>query len=158
MKVARKLDWEGAEVNAAKKEYSIMPQRVGFTAGILLAFLSLGIIWGTFSLMIHFAIYSFNSPSFVFLLRTPGAVVLYVVSMIFLSLRNGEAQETFRNNFRTARNYWKFAVMGFVQLAAPYILFMYGLKVLSPTTGGVYVAAVPLFSILLERLPCVRVR
>lgn len=47
--------------------------------------------------------------------------------------------------------------MGFVQLAAPYILFMYGLKVLNPITAGVFMTAAPWFSILLERLPCGRV-
>ena len=48
-------------------------------------------------------------------------------------------------------------MMGFVQLAAPYILFTYALQVLNPTTAGVYMAAAPWFSILLERLPFVRV-
>lgn len=51
-----------------------------------------------------------------------------------------------------------FAVMGLIQLALPYILFTYGLKVLSLTTGGVFITSVPLFSIVLERLPCVQVR
>ena len=105
----------------------------------------------------YFAVQSYHSPSLVFLLRTPGTVALYVSFMMFLSFRNSENKETFHNNFRTARNYWKFAVMGFVQLAAPYILFMYGLKVLNPTAGGVYMTAAPWLSILLERLPFVRV-
>ena len=106
---------------------------------------------------IHFAVQSYKSPSLVFLLRTPGTVALYVVFMVFLSSRDSEVKEIFRQNFRTVRNYWKFAVMGLVQLAAPYMLFMYGLKVLNPTTGGVFMAAAPWLSILLERLPFVRV-
>lgn len=106
---------------------------------------------------IYFAAHSYKSPSLVFLLRTPGAIALYAIFMIFLSTRDSEIKETFYNNYRTVRNYWKFAVMGFVQLAAPYMLFMYALQVLNPTTAGVYMAAAPWFSILLERLPFVRI-
>ena len=106
---------------------------------------------------IHFAVQCYKSPSLVFLLRTPGTVALYVVFMIFLSSRDSEDKEVFHNNFRNAKNYWKYGVMGFLQLAAPYLLFMYGLKVLNPTTGGVFMAAAPWMSILLERLPFVRV-
>lgn len=108
-------------------------------------------------MVIHFAVHSYKSPSLVFLLRTPGTVALYVVFMIFLSTRDSEHKEIFHNNFRTVKNYWKSAVMGFVQLFAPYMLFMYGLKVLNPTTGGVFMAAAPWLSVLLERLPFVRV-
>jgi len=84
-------------------------------------------------------------------------VALYFVFMVFLSSRDSENMEIFRNNFRTAKNYWKFAVMGLLQLAAPYMLFMYGLKVLNPTTGGVVMASAPWLSIVLERLPFFRV-
>ena len=77
--------------------------------------------------------------------------------MIFLSSRDSEIKETFYRNFRTVGNYWKFAVMSLVQLALPYLLFMYALQVLNPTTAGVYMAAAPWISILLERLPFVRV-
>ena len=108
-------------------------------------------------MVMYFAVHSYQSPSFVFLLRTPGTVVLYIVYMTFLSYMDSEHKENFRNNFRSVRNHWKFAVMGFVQLAAPYVLFMYGLKVLSPTTAGVFMTAAPWFSLLLERLPCIRV-
>ena len=85
------------------------------------------------------------------------AFLSFSVFMVFLSTRDSEAKEIFLNNFKTAKNYWKFGVMGFVQLAAPYMLFMYGLKVLNPSTGGVFMAAAPWLSILLERLPFVRV-
>jgi len=134
-----------------------MAPRGYFTTGSLSAFIFLGIIRGTFSVAIHFAVHSYKSPSLVFLLRTPGTVALYFVFMVFLSSRDSEGKEIFRNNFRTAKNYWRFAVMGFVQLAAPYMLFMYGLKVLNPSTGGVFMAAAPWLSILLERLPFLRV-
>ncbi|XP_078366319.1 uncharacterized protein LOC144650503 [Oculina patagonica] len=133
-----------------------MAPRGYFTTGSLSAFIFLGIIRGTFSVAIHFAVHSYKSPSLVFLLRTPGTVALYVVFMIFLSTRDSEIREIFHNNFRTAKNYWKYAVMGFVQLAAPYMLFMYGLKVLNPSTGGCFMAAAPWLTILLERLPFVR--
>lgn len=134
-----------------------MAPRGYFTTGSLSAFIFLGIIRGTFSVAIYFAVRTYESPSLVFLLRTPGTVALYVVFMIFLSTRDSEHKEIFHSNFRTTKNYWKYAVMGFVQLAAPYMLFMYGLKVLNPTTGGVFMAAAPWLSILLERLPFVRV-
>lgn len=134
-----------------------MAPRGYFTTGSLSAFIFLGIVRGSFSVAIYFAVRSYKSPSLVFLLRTPGSVVLYTVLMIFLSLRDSEVKETFYYNFRTVRNYWKFAVMGLIQLAAPYLLFLYALQVLNPTTAGVYMAAAPWISILLERLPFVRV-
>ena len=134
-----------------------MAPRGYFTTGSLSAFIFLGVIRGSFSVAIYFAVHSYRSPSLVFLLRTPGSVALYAVLMIFLSSRDSEIKQTFYNNFRNVRNYWKFAVMGLVQLAAPYMLFMYALRVLNPTTAGVYMAAAPWISILLERLPFVRV-
>lgn len=134
-----------------------MPPRGYFTTGSLSAFLFLGVIRGSFSVVIYFAVHSYKSPSLVFLLRTPGSVALYTVFMIFLSSRDSEITETFYSNFRTVGNYWKFAVMSLVQLALPYLLFMYALQVLNPTIAGVYMAAAPWISILLERLPFVRV-
>lgn len=134
-----------------------MAPRGYFTTGSLSAFIFLGMIRGTFSVAIYFAVHSYKSPSLVFLLRTPGTVALYVVFMIFLFTRDSEVREIFHNNFRTSKIYWKYAVMGFVQLAAPYMLFMYGLKVLNPSTGGCFMAAAPWLTILLERLPFVRV-
>lgn len=134
-----------------------MAPRGYFTTGSLLAFIFLGVIRGSFSVAIYFAVDSYKSPSLVFLLRTPGTVALYAVFVMFLSLRDSELKETFYNNFRTIRNYWKFAVMGLVQLACPYMLFTYALQVLEPTTAGVYMAAAPWLSILLERLLFVRV-
>ena len=134
-----------------------MPPRGYFTTGSLSAFIFLGVIRGSFSVVIYFAVHSYKSPSLVFLLRTPGSIALYTVFMIFLSSRDSEIKETFYRNFRTVGNYWKFAVMSLVQLALPYLLFMYALQVLNPTTAGVYMAAAPWISILLERLPFVRV-
>lgn len=138
-----------------------MPQRVPFTKRTILAFIFLGIIWGTFPLVIHCAIRFIcgrDSPALIFVFRTPGAVVLYVGSFVFLSLGSTNNRELLLNNFKIARNYWMFAVMGLIQLALPYILFTYGLKVLSLTTGSVFITSVPLFSIVLERLPFVQVR
>ena len=134
-----------------------MAPRGYFTTGSLSAFIFLGIVRGSFSVAIYFAVHSYKSPSLVFLLRTPGSVALYTVLMIFHSFRDSEMKETFYYNLRTVRNYWKFAVMGLVQLAAPYMLFLYALQVLNPTTAGVYMAAAPWISILLERLPFVQV-
>ena len=106
---------------------------------------------------IHFSIKSYRFPSLVFLLRTPGSIALYVLMILVWSYRSDEMKRTFLTNFKNIRNYWKLAVMGLVQLAAPYMLFMQGLKVLSPTVGGVFMAAAPWATILLERLPFVRV-
>ena len=101
-----------------------MAPRGYFTTGSLSAFIFLGVIRGSFSVAIYFAVHSYRSPSLVFLLRTPGSVALYAVLMIFLSSRDSEIKQTFYNNFRNVRNYWKFAVMGLVQLAAPYMLYV----------------------------------
>lgn len=128
-----------------------------FTTGSLIAFIFLGIIRGSFPVAIYFALQAYPSPSLVFLLRTPGSLTLYVLLMIYYSSRDSDLKETYSKNLKTLRNYWKFAVMGLIQLAAPYLLFMYGLHVLNPTTGGVYMAAAPWISVLLERLPFVRV-
>lgn len=127
-----------------------------FTTGSLIAFIFLGIIRGSFPVAIYFALQAYPSPSLVFLLRTPGSLTLYVLLMIYYSSRDSDLKETYSKNLKTLRNYWKFAVMGLIQLAAPYLLFMYGLHVLNPTTGGVYMAAAPWISVLLERLPFVR--
>lgn len=134
-----------------------MPGAVYFTSKSICAFIALGIIRGTFSVVIHFADKSYNSPSLVFLLRTPGTIVLYVLFAIFLAFRDTESRHIFLQNLRNVQNYWKSAIMGFVQLAAPYLLFMYGLKVLSPTAGGVYMAAAPWLTTILERFPCIKV-
>jgi drug/metabolite transporter (DMT)-like permease len=134
-----------------------MPSGGHFTTASILAFISLGLIRGSFSVVIHFADLSYNSPSLVFLLRTPGTVALYVCLMIVLAFKDNELKQTFLANLRNVHNYWKSAVMGFLQLAAPYLLFMYGLKVMSPTAGGVFMAAAPWTTVLLERLPFIRV-
>ncbi|XP_068708054.1 uncharacterized protein [Montipora capricornis] len=127
-----------------------------FTTGSLLAFIFLGIIRGSFSVAIYFALLSYHSPSLVFLLRTPGSLALYILFMVFRSSRDSDLKQTFSKNLTTWGNYGKFAVMGLIQLAAPYLFFMYGLKVINPTTAGVYMAAAPWISVLLERLPFVR--
>lgn len=134
-----------------------MPSSSHFTTSSILAFIALGLIRGSFSVVIHFADLSYNSPSLVFLLRTPGTVFLYVCLLIFVARRDTELKHTFLNNLRNIHNYWKSAVMGFLQLAAPYLLFMYGLKVMSPTAGGVFMAAAPWTTVMLERLPFIRV-
>ena len=104
------------------------------------------------------AVRSFRSPSLVFLLQTPGSVALYVIMLLAWSYRSDEMKRLFLANFRDIRSYWKMAVMGLLQLAAPYMLFMSALGVLNPTVGGVfYIAATPWVTILLERLPFIRV-
>ncbi|XP_031565721.1 uncharacterized protein LOC116300892 [Actinia tenebrosa] len=135
-----------------------MPSGSHFTTSSILAFISLSLIRGSFSVVIHFADLSYNSPSLVFLLRTPGTVILYICLLIFVARRDTELKHTFLNNLRNIHNYWKSAVMGFLQLAAPYLLFMYGLKVMSPTAGGVFMAAAPWTTVILERLPFIRQR
>ena len=134
-----------------------MPSGSHFTTSSILAFISLGLIRGSFSVVIHFADLSYNSPSLVFLLRTPGTVLLYICLLIYTARRDTELKHTFLNNLRNIHNYWKSAVMGFLQLAAPYLLFMYGLKVMSPTAGGVFMAAAPWTTVILERLPFIKV-
>ncbi|KAK3734996.1 hypothetical protein QZH41_015095 [Actinostola sp. cb2023] len=133
-----------------------MPTGGYFTASSIFAFVALGIIRGSFSVVIHFADESYRSPSLVFLLRTPGTILLYVFFTIFLASRSVENKQIFSQNLRNVHTYWKSAIMGFVQLAAPYLLFMYGLKVLSPTVGGVCMAAAPWMTTILERFPCVK--
>jgi len=128
-----------------------------FTPSSICLFVTLGIIRGSFSVVIHFADKSFKSPSLVFLLRTPGTILLYILLAIYLASKDNESKQNFKHNLRTVSNYWKSAIMGFVQLAAPYVLFMYGLKVLSPTAGGVFMAAAPWFTTIIERLPCIKV-
>lgn len=147
-----------AEVFETSTTELSMPSTGEFTTASLMTFIFLGIIRGTFSVVIHFAVDSFQSPSLVFLLRTPGTIFLYVGFILYLSFKNDEQRRIFSSNFCAFRNYWKSAVMGFVQLVAPYLLFIYGLKILNPTVGGVYMAAAPWFTVLLERLPFIQVR
>lgn len=140
-----------------KFTFKTMASGAYFTPSSISLFVALGIIRGSFSVVIYFADRSFKSPSLVFLLRTPGTVLLYIFLAIYLASKDGEIKQIFTHNMRNVRNYFKSAIMGFVQLAAPYLLFMYGLKVLSPTAGGVFMAAAPWLTTLLERFPCIQV-
>ncbi|XP_032219321.1 uncharacterized protein LOC116602188 [Nematostella vectensis] len=133
-----------------------MPSGGYFTTGGILAFMLLAVIRGSFSPAIYFAVHAYRSPSLVFLLRTPGTIFLYLVTVLFLSRRSNGVVQGLRHTSGSISSLWRCAVMGLLHLAAPYLLFMYALKILNPTVAGVYMAAAPWLSTVIERLPCIQ--
>lgn len=118
----------------------------------LCSFFTLAIIRGTFAVTIHYGISAYNHPSLLFLLRTPGTVALFLISMIYLASREEEVKLEIVNDLKSSRSYKRAALLGFVQLCGPYLLFMYAMKYFSPTLGGVFMAATPWTTALLEQI------
>lgn len=109
----------------------------------LCAFFCLSFIRGSFPLLIHYGMASYKVPSLLFLLRTPGTIVLFGISTLYLYLKASDSKLEITNNLKSARSYRRAAILGFVQLSGPYILFMYALKFLSPTVGAVFMSSTP---------------
>lgn len=117
----------------------------------LCSFLVLAVIRGSFAVLIHFGIASYKTPSLLFLLRTPGTLVLFIISVLYLASKEEESKLEILNNFKSSRLYIRAALLGFFQLCGPYMLFMYAMKYLSPTIGAVFMCATPWATALLEK-------
>ncbi|CAB4018884.1 uncharacterized protein LOC110054732 [Paramuricea clavata] len=121
----------------------------------LCCFLSLALIRGSFSVLIHYGISSYKTPGLLFLLRTPGTVILFLISVLFLASKDEENKLEILNNFKSSRSYKRAALLGFLQLCGPYMLFMYAMKYLSPTLGAVFMCATPWLTALLQQVVAV---
>ena len=123
----------------------------------LCSFVSLALIRGSFSVLIYYGISSYETPSLLFLLRTPGTVILFVISVLYLASNDEESKLEMLNNFKSSRSYKRAALLGFFQLCGPYMLFMYAMKYLSPTIGAVFMCATPWSTALLEKFLALQV-
>ena len=118
----------------------------------LCSFFTLAVIRGTFAVAVHYGILAYKSPSLLFLLRTPGTVGLFLISVFYLASKEEEVKLEIVNDLKTSRAYKRAALLGLIQLCGPYMLLMYAMKYFSPTLGGVFMAATPWTTTLLEQL------
>lgn len=118
----------------------------------LCSFFTLAVIRGTFAVAVHYGITAYKSPSLLFLLRTPGTIALFVISVLYLASKNEEVKLEIVNDLKNSRSYKRAALLGFTQLCAPYLLFMYAMKYFSPSFGAVFMAATPWTTVLLEQV------
>ena len=121
------------------------------TIQALCAFLLLALIRGSFSVLMHYGITAYKTPSLLFLLRTPGTLILFFISVLYLASKDEESKLEIVNNFKSSKSYKRAAVLGFFQLSGPYMLLMYAMKYLSPTIGAVFMCAMPWSTLLLEK-------
>ena len=117
----------------------------------LCLFLSLSLIRGSFPVLIHYGMKSYETPGLLFLLRTPGTIILFVISVLYLASRDKESKLEILNNFKSSRSYKRAALLGFLQLCGPYMLFMYAMKYLSPTIGAVFMCGTAWLTSILEQ-------
>ena len=115
------------------------------------SFLVLALVRGSFSVLIHYGINAYQSPSLLFLLRTPGTLILFIISVLYLALKDDDRKVEILNNLKSSRLYKRAALLGFFQLCGPYMLFMYAMKYLSPTIGVVFMCSTPWSTMLLEQ-------
>lgn len=118
----------------------------------LFSFFTLAVIRGTFAVTVHYGIKAYQTPSLLFLLRTPGTVALFVISVLYLASKQEEVKDEIVNDLKNSRSYKRAALLGFTQLCGPYLLFMYAMKYFSPTLGGVFMAATPWTTAFLDQI------
>ncbi|XP_065051025.1 uncharacterized protein LOC135680776 [Rhopilema esculentum] len=126
--------------------------------GILAQFIILALIRGTTPLMAYFAVSNLDSTGLVVAWKSVISFMFFLFSASVLYSVSGEFRQHITENFKDKHTYWKLTVLGIMQSAAPYLLIIYSLKYLPPTLLGVFMAATPWFTILLERLPFVKIK
>ena len=124
----------------------------------LCSFFTLAVIRGTFAVTVHYGIEAYDAPSLLFLLRTPGTVALFVISVLYLASKEEEVKHEIVNDLKNSRSYKRAALLGFTQLCGPYLLFMYAMKYFSPTLGGVFMAATPWATAFLDEILVVTIQ
>ena len=124
----------------------------------LCSFLVLALIRGSFAVLIHYGIDAYKTPSLLFLLRTPGTLVLFFISVLCLASKDEDSKLEIVNNLKSSRLYKRAALLGFFQLCGPYMLFMYAMKYLSPTLGAVFMCSTPWSTMLLEQFLAITVQ
>ena len=122
------------------------------------AFLFLALLRGTTPLMAYFAVSNLDSSGLVVAWKSAISFVFFVIMLMTLYNTDGELKLQISDNFKSKSTYWKLPLIGLLQAAAPYLLVVYSLKYLPPTLLSVFMTATPWFTIILERLPFVKVK
>lgn len=121
-------------------------------------FIVLTMIRGTAPLMMFLAVSNLNSPGLVVALKCGITCVLFLLSGSYVCSSDAQIRMKVIKNLKTASTYWRLVVIGFLQSAAPYILSVYSLQFLPPTMIGVFMVTTPWWTMLIERLPFIRMR
>ena len=128
-----------------------------FEGVTLTNFLILAMIRGSTPLMAYFAVANLNSASLVVSLKCAISLVFFAWTFLWILASDKDATSKIFRNFRDKHTYWKVGLLGLIQGAAPYLLVVYSLQFLPPTLLGVFMAATPWITIILERLPFIKV-
>ena len=123
----------------------------------IISFTALALIRGTTPLMAYFAVSKLNSTGLVVAGKSFIGLVLFLITLIYICISSTEEKMQIKRNVRDKSTYWKIPLIGLTQAAAPYLLVVYSLQYVPPTLLGVFMAATPWFTIMLERLPFVKV-
>ena len=121
------------------------------------SFLTLAVLRGSTPLMAYLAVSSLKSSGLVVALKSAISFVCFTVTLLVLYFTDGEMRMQIMINLKSTDTYWKLPLIGLLQAAAPYLLVVYSMAYLPPTLLGVFMTATPWFTIILERLPCVKV-
>lgn len=121
------------------------------------SFVVLALLRGTTPLMAYFAVSNLDSPGLVVAWKSAISLVFFSIMFLTLYVTDDAVKLQLSSNVRSRSTYWKLPLIGLIQAAAPYLLAVYSLKYLPPTLLSVFMAATPWFTILLERLPFVKV-
>ena len=124
----------------------------------VLSFILLAFIRGTTPLMAYFAVSGLNSTGRVVAAKSVISLVMFLLTLSTIIVVKDETRLQIKENFKNRSIYWKVLLIGLLQAAAPYLLVVYSLKYLPPTLLGVFMAATPWFTILMERLPFLKLK
>ena len=121
------------------------------------SFIFLALLRGSTPLMAYLAVSYLDSSGLVVAWKSAISFVFFAAMLLALYFTDGELRMQFMINLKSKDTYWKLPLVGLLQTAAPYLLVVYSLKYLPPTLLGVFMTATPWFTIILERLPFVKV-
>lgn len=124
----------------------------------VVSFILLAFIRGTTPLMAYFAVSGLNSTGRVVAAKSVISLVIFLLTLLTIIMVKDETRLQIKENFKNKSVYWKVLLIGLLQAAAPYLLVVYSLKYLPPTLLGVFMAATPWFTILMERLPFLKLK
>lgn len=122
-----------------------------------ISFVLLALLRGTTPLMAYLAVSNLDSTGLVVAWKSGISLVFFTIMLVTFYFNDGEMRLQIYDNLISRSTYWKLPLIGLMQAAAPYLLIVYSLQYLPPTLIGVFMAATPWFTIILERLPFVKV-
>ena len=121
------------------------------------SFILLALLRGSTPLMAYFAVSHLASSGLVVAWKSGISLVFFTIMLVTFYFTDGELKMQFMVNLKSKRTYWKLLLVGLFQAAAPYLLVVYSLRILPPTLLGVFMTATPWFTLILERMPCIKV-